>query len=98
MVVYYLESIDAIFDMDSGYKSANRILEFAGQHPYVLLAVILVLVIMIIVMYLTSRGYGFGSVGKKCRKKKKELLNDEEELDDLIDSIHSKQKKKPSVE
>lgn len=76
----------------SGIK--NKVFEFAESHPYILLAVISVLVIIIIVMYLSSRGYGMGLESLKGKKsKRKEPLNDDEEVDDLIESIHKKQKK-----
>lgn len=74
----------------------NRVLEFAENHPYILLAVISVLVILIIIMFLNSCGYnvpGMGE-GKGKKKKKKEPLDDEEEMDELIASIHSKQRRK----
>jgi hypothetical protein len=73
----------------------HKVLDFAEHHPYVLLAVISVLVIIIIIMYLNSRGYGvMGFQGKRTGRKKKEALNDDEEVDELIASIHKKQKRK----
>lgn len=71
----------------------NKVFEFAENHPYILLAIISVLVIIVIVMYLNSRGYGIGGM-QGFKKKRKEPLNDEEEVDELIDSIHKKQRAK----
>lgn len=80
--------------IDDSNKS-NKILEFAEGHPYVLLAVISVLIILVIIMFLGSCGYNIPMVGcKKGKKKKKEIIDDEDEIDELITSIHNKQKRK----
>ncbi|SIP86042.1 Hypothetical protein PACV_329 [Pacmanvirus A23] len=73
----------------------SKMLGYAEQHPYILLGIVVVLIVVIIVMFLHSRGYGMENMGgSKKGRKKKEPLNDDEEIDELIESIHSKQKKK----
>lgn len=65
-----------------------KILEFATSNPHILLAVIAVLSCIIIAMYFNVGGRF--TVTKK--KEKKESTDDE--IDDLIESIHDKQKSK----
>lgn len=71
--------------------SKNKILEFAENHPYILLITVLILIILIVIMYLNSRGYSFGGVGKKHKKKD---ISDDDEIDELIESINKKQRSK----
>ncbi len=73
----------------------NRVLQFAENHPYILLAAVVILVILLIMTYLNGWGWTIRGVMKPCKKKKKNnVLDDEEEMDELIKSIHSKQKKR----
>jgi hypothetical protein len=76
-------------DDDQPYK----ILEFTEKHPYVLLAVIIVLVIMIIGMFIYSRKEKLDAGGKKSCKRADESGDDDDEIDELIKTIHEKQKK-----
>lgn len=75
----------------------QKITAFAENHPQLLLAVVVVLIIVILFMYLNSCGWDL-KVASGCKKKSKKSIsisNDEEnELDELIESIHQKQKRK----
>lgn len=66
----------------------NAVLEFAVGHPYVLLALVIVLVIVLTGICV------WPCVSGRARNKKKQEDCEEEELDDLINSINEKQKKK----
>lgn len=68
----------------------NKILEFAESHPYILLAIVILLIIAIIYMYINSRAKTEKATAR--RKKKKPI--DEDDLDELVDTIHDKQKRK----
>jgi hypothetical protein len=70
-------------------NSVYGILEFASQHPHALLAINVVLIIIIVVMLYTNWCGRQAPVGKKKQK----LLENEEEMDELIESIHRKQSK-----
>jgi cell division protein FtsL len=72
----------------------NRVFEFAENHPYILLGIILVLVIMVVYMYMQSRGYKVPGTGKAKSKKSSTPETEEDELDDLIEAIHDKQRTK----
>lgn len=78
--------------MDSNESKKSKILEFAEAHPYVLLAAIAVLVIVVLVMIFGKKVAP--SISSLCGKKKKEPLNEDDEVDELIESIHNKQKKR----
>jgi hypothetical protein len=79
--------------MESGEPaSKNRVLEFAETHPHLLLAAVGVLCVLLLSMYLYNNGW-FGSK-QGFKKKKNEPLDDDEEMDTLIDSIHTAQGKK----
>lgn len=75
--------------MDKDEESKNKILEFAEQHPYVLIAVIAVLFIIILLMYFSP-----STLGMKEKLKKGPKNIDEDEMDELINRIHEKQKKR----
>ncbi len=80
-----------------GETIPQKITAFAENHPQLLLAIVVVLVIVILFMYLNSCGWDL-KVASGCKKKSKKcasITNDEEnELDELIESIHQKQKRK----
>lgn len=80
--------------MENLDNAKNKVLEFAEHHPYALLAIISVLIIIIIVLYMNNRGYMGSAKSKFTGKKKKAGAGDEDELDELIESIHSKQKRR----
>ena len=63
-------------------------LESISEHPYILVSIILVLIIIIIYLYFSGRQKF--SIGKK--KRKGSYPSDEDEIDDLINSIYEKQK------
>lgn len=74
--------------------SKNKLLEFSEQHPYILLATICALIVLVIIMFCGSHGLTISNLTKKIRKRKGvKGVGEEEELDELIESIHSKQKK-----
>ena len=75
--------------MEGGDEPKRKIFAYIENHPYVLISVIAVLIIIIGVMYTT----GF-KLPTRSDKKKKEPLSSEDEIDELIESIHSKQRKK----
>jgi hypothetical protein len=80
--------------MDSDAKK-YKVIEFAETHPHILIVVIVILIIIIVMLYFN---YGCTKLGSLIcgRKKKKSIFDNEDEMDDLIDSINSKQKKKKS--
>lgn len=84
-----------ICSMNDTEPKKNRVLEFAENHPYILLAVIFVLIILIIVIYFINHRTESSQRRKSC--KKKDPLDSEEEMDDLIESIHAKQRKKKNA-
>jgi putative exporter of polyketide antibiotics len=68
------------------------ITEFAENHPQVVMGSIITIVIMIILYFLNSYRW-FGETFTSSKKSKKtDPLNDLEEFDQLIDSIHGKQR------
>ena len=69
----------------------NKILLFVEKHPYALITLVIALVVIIIFMYL---GISAPSCLSMKKKKIKDQLSDDDEYDELIDSIHEKQKKK----
>jgi hypothetical protein len=73
--------------MDS---TKERLLDFAENHSAFLLGAVIVLVLVIIVLIVRNCGWGLSSIGRKRRKKK--TLNDDDEMDQLIESIHKKQR------
>jgi hypothetical protein len=77
--------MDYISNMDTK-ENKNVVLEFATNHPYLLLAVVVVLVIIIIFLAWKAFAPGSSSAEKKPKK-----ISDTE-LTDLIDSIHEKQR------
>lgn len=85
--------MENVKDINDEPNIKNRILGMAEQHPYVLLAAVIILVIIIIMMYFNFGGLGTKSGMKKERMKKGTSTDGDGELDELIDSIHSKQKK-----
>lgn len=76
------------FSMDSSTISKYSVIEFVETHPMVLMGTIAVLLLIIIFMYFNSRT----SATTKKSKKKKEPENEDEEVDQLIESIREKQK------
>lgn len=75
--------------MESATAVKNRVLQFAESHPYILLCAVIVLLIIVIIQYLQCAGY----IGKRVPKKRSKLKVGGE-IDDLIESIESKQKNK----
>ncbi len=78
--------------MDTGTTDKYKILEFAEGHPYVLLVVILILLIFIVA---TSFSGSNPLTGVCKRKKKNASPVEDDEIEELIESIHSKQKASP---
>ncbi len=76
----------------SSEQQSNKVLTFAESHPYILLAAVVVLILIILVMMFGGSIPGVSHF--QARKRAKERLDDENELDTLIESIHNKQKKK----
>jgi hypothetical protein len=76
--------------MESDAARKSKILEYAEAHPYILLTVIVMLVVLILILLF---GKSIVPHIPMC-KKKKEPLEGEEEIDELIESIHGKQKPK----
>jgi hypothetical protein len=58
-------------------------------YPLITIGLIIVLIIVVIIMTLSKYGYNIPVPGRA----KKELLSDDSELDELINSIHKKQRK-----
>ncbi len=72
-------------------EERNKVLVFAENHPYVLLGALIILILIIIMMYIGDCGWNLPGISKKKRKKP---LDNEDEMDELIKSIHSKQRSK----
>ncbi len=75
---------------DTTASKKYKVLEFAEAHPYVLLGTILMLIVIILIICFGNRVPVLSGL---C-KRRKESLEDEDEMDKLIESIHNKQKKK----
>lgn len=65
----------------------NIVLAFAERHPYILLIVIAVLLVLLAFSF-------FKGPRSVCKKKKTVKLEDDDDMDELIEQIHIKQKKK----
>lgn len=77
--------------MDEQDTVMSKVLGFAEAHPYMLLGACVTLIIMLLITFASCRGW-FG--GEKNKKKSKSYLeDDDDEMDDLIKSIHMKQKR-----
>lgn len=69
----------------------NKLLQFAEEHPYVLLASTSILIIVILIIFLYSNGFIMERMNHRKSKKTSNMLDDEVEMDDLIISIKNKQ-------
>ncbi len=77
--------------MDEQDTVMGKVLGFAEAHPYMLLGACVVLVIMLLLTFASCRGWIGGS---KNKKKSRDILeDDDDEMNDLIKSIHMKQKR-----
>jgi uncharacterized membrane protein len=70
-----------------------KVFEFAENHPHMLLVAVFILTIIVLVMYFGDKIW----CSKLTKRKKKVPLDDDEEIDELIETIHLKQKKKKPV-
>lgn len=77
--------------MDSDTSSKNHVLVFAESHPQLLLGAVIGLVIIIVIMILYWRGW-FGGEKMTDRKPRRTRV-EVDELDELIESIHQKQRR-----
>ena len=80
--------------MDTIDGIKNSVLESAERHPYILLGAVIILLIILLVSHLHQyHGWSFGCLpSSKRRKRSKNLLDNDSEMDELIEQIHAKQK------
>ena len=79
-----------------GETIKHRVVAFAEQHPQLLLVGFCALLIILIGFVASTRGWGVSSITKLYKTKKTEPCSVDDELDELIDSIHAKQaRRKP---
>ena len=82
---------DAEDNKDS--NTQDRICSIISTHPQLILAVVVILIVVIIVM--TFYSYFGGKPKKSVEKLSNRSLDDSDSyIDELIESIHKKQKKK----
>lgn len=72
----------------------SKVLNFAENHCYILLASVIILIFLVLFLYFGSpKISGFkGGAARGAKGKKSGILNSTQEIDDLIESIHSKQR------
>lgn len=73
-------------------ETARTAADYVWTHAYLFLGALVVLVVIIVIYY--SRGGKIPFV--KRRRTRKSKLCDDDEIDDLIESIHNKQKRRPT--
>jgi len=71
----------------------DNITQFVDGHPRVFAGAALLLLVILVIYYLHNAGYigGGGKERKKGSRKKRRSIDNDEDLDSLIDDIHSKQ-------